>query len=141
MKRLFYIMIACMVMTACEIQPSNNGDLDGYWQLTDVDTLSTGGTADMRENRVFWGVQKGLVETWEIGKKAVIFRFIYDESSLTLFDPYKDDRDAADIKVTDVSELYSMGINNLKEHFDVTALNGGSMTLTSSTLRLRFRKY
>ena len=34
-------------MQSCEIETSHNGDLDGFWHLTGVDTLATGGKRDL----------------------------------------------------------------------------------------------
>ena len=42
MRKLLYIFIVLMMFAACDIHTSDNGDLDGYWQLRSVDTLSTG---------------------------------------------------------------------------------------------------
>ena len=47
----FFSMMA-LVMTGCEIHTSNNGDLDGFWQLRSIDTLSTGASADAGERRI-----------------------------------------------------------------------------------------
>ena len=50
MRKLLYLIITFMMIIACDIHRSDNGDLDGFWQLKSVDTLSTGGTCDMRDS-------------------------------------------------------------------------------------------
>ena len=52
---------AISAMMSCEIETSGNGDLDGFWHLVRVDTLSTGGMCDMSGRRVFWSVQVGIL--------------------------------------------------------------------------------
>ena len=49
-----------MMIIACDIHRSDNGDLDGFWQLKSVDTLSTGGTCHMRDSMRFWTFQATL---------------------------------------------------------------------------------
>ena len=50
MKKLLYIFIFTLAVAACEIHTSENGDLDGYWQLHKVDTLANGSSCDMRDS-------------------------------------------------------------------------------------------
>lgn len=45
MRKLLYIFFVLLMFAACDIHTSDNGDLDGYWQLRSVDTLSTGALA------------------------------------------------------------------------------------------------
>ena len=63
MKKTFLFLAICLAMTmaatSCSdfIETSDNGDLDGYWQLSQVDTLANGVQVDMTSSKVFWGVQ------------------------------------------------------------------------------------
>lgn len=52
---LFFIIGIGLLLTSCDIETSDNGDLDGYWHLVRVDTLATGVSSDLSETRVFWG--------------------------------------------------------------------------------------
>ena len=140
MKKLFILLAACAAIASCDIVTSDNGDLDGFWQMTGVDTLSTGNHAETKENRVFWAVQANLLRTMS-DSYNVLFRFEHTADSLTLHDPYIDKRDSSDIKVEDVSLLTPFGVNNLREGYSVLELSGSSMILQSETLRLYFRKY
>ena len=60
-KLLFLVPLAAILCLSCELETSDNGDLDGFWQLKQVDTLQ-GGTKDMRGSGVFWAVQTDLLE-------------------------------------------------------------------------------
>lgn len=147
MQRLFYFLIISIIwlLTSCDLQMSDNGDLDGFWQLCSVDTLATGQTVDMRQSQVSWAVQGSLLETRiaegiEIGTN-VVFRFEHHPDSLWLYAPYLIDRDQGDIQVADVTVLRPFGINELEERFGILQLDGDALILQSKQLRLHFRKY
>ena len=57
MRKIIYILALCTFLVSCELETSGNKELDGYWQMNQVDTLSTGGVADTREALIYWGVQ------------------------------------------------------------------------------------
>jgi hypothetical protein len=80
MKRIVYILMLSVMLVSCELETSGNKELDGYWQMSQVDTLSTGGVADTREALVYWGVQGKLLQIRfsENGKflgEGLLFRF------------------------------------------------------------------
>ena len=133
------LSLAAVLCVSCEIETSGNGSLDGFWQLSQVDTIG-GSSADMRAKGVFWAVQTDLLEA-RSASADVFFRFSYTGDSLFLSDPYMNNRDSSDIKVTDASQLTSLGINSLDERFRVVTLDGGTMVLRSDVLLLSFRKY
>ena len=62
MKKLLSILALSILMVSCELETSGNKELDGYWQMEQVDSLSTGGVADTRESLVFWGIQGKLLQ-------------------------------------------------------------------------------
>ena len=46
MKKIIGVLsLAVMMLTlsSCEVETSQNGDLDGFWHLEEVGTLATGG--------------------------------------------------------------------------------------------------
>lgn len=64
MKKIIGVLsLAVMMLTlsSCEVETSQNGDLDGFWHLEQVDTLATGGTCYFADKRVFWGCQYKLI--------------------------------------------------------------------------------
>lgn len=144
MKKLIYtiILLLCTVLLSCELETSSNGDLDGFWQLKSIDSLSRGASTDMKSQQVFWSVQCDLLQATKIGQiDEILFRFQNTGDSLLLSTPYIKDRETDDTQITDVSMLQPMGINSLEEHFKIIELSGSTMTLESPTLRLYFRKY
>lgn len=136
------IIISAFVLASCDIETSDNGPLDGYWHLTRVDTLSTGGACDFSSRRVFWGVQAGLLNVcdYDVAFDGYLMHFENDGLTLRVFNPYTDDRKEGDVKVEDPELLAPLGINALDETFRIEVLSGKSMMLATDKLRLNFRK-
>ena len=86
MKRLLLLLATCAGLTACEVRTSDNGDFDGLWQLTALDSLDSGRTVDMHTSGEYWAVQVHLLEVRNMkgGHGAVIFRFDFAGDSLKL---------------------------------------------------------
>ena len=128
--------------TSCSIETSDNGKLDGFWQLQQLDTISTGGETDMRDSMHFWAVQKDLLEVNErITDAQVLFRFEHVGDSLILSEPYYDLRDSSDIRINDPSLLNRFGIYHMREAFYVANLTSSKMELKSDRYYFHFRKY
>jgi len=139
------VAVTMLIMTAsCDLHTSDNGDLDGYWHLIGVDTLTTGGHLNLSEKLVFWGVQANLVEAVDYGNDAThygyIFYFRYDGDRLHVYNVYRHDRANGDVKVENVADIAPLGLNQLEIWFSVVQLNGSTMILADDFLRLTFRK-
>lgn len=156
MKKTFLSIAVCLlsafsVFTSCsvEIEANGNGALDGFWHLEQVDTLATGGKADLSSRRLFWGVQAKLVSVRDFDKNdnGYYLRFAQTSDSLTLSSPYannwheNEQNTGGDVPVTDATVLAPFGINNLTEGFCKETLKGGTMVLRSKRLRLHFKKF
>ena len=140
-----YIAIATLALgtlTACEIESHDNGKIDGFWHLERIDTVATGGTLDVSNEKLFWSVQVKLLEVSNktTGSKF-IFSFRQADGSLYLYDPLVSDRREGDPVVEDVKVLAPYGINSLEETFAVEAIDGKKMILRSETLRLNLKKF
>lgn len=140
MRNFFVLSLLGLLFASCELETSGNGHLDGFWQLCALDSLHNGKSVDMRQNGVFWAVQANLLEARSPAAN-VFFRFSHAGDSLLLSSPYINNRDSADIEVTDPALLRPLGVNRLDERFLVETLDGGTMVLRSTALRLYFRKY
>jgi hypothetical protein len=146
MRKLLSILTLCLLVVSCELETSGNKELDGYWQMDQVDTLSTGGVADTREALVFWGVQGKLLqirysENGTFLGEGLLFRFNQDDKHLTLFSPVIHHLYETDEPIDDVEILKPFGIFNLEETFDIEELDDKEMVLTNDVLRLHFRRY
>lgn len=142
MKKITFLFAAFLLLTSCEIEFSNNGKLDGFWQLIAVDTLATQHTSDLKTSGRTWAFQGRLLEMRDTkgGYSDLYFSFEHCGDSLFLDSPYLSDRDADDIKITDINIVRPYGVNGLKEGFEIESLSNNKLILRSKTLRLMLRK-
>ncbi len=142
MKKITFLFAAFLLLTSCEIEFSNNGKLDGFWQLIAVDTLATQHTSDLKTSGRTWAFQGRLLEMRDTkgGYSNLYFSFEHRGDSLFLDSPYLSDRDVDDIKITDVNIVRPYGVNGLKEGFEIESLSNNKLILRSKTLRLMLRK-
>ena len=146
MKKLLSILALSILMVSCELETSGNKELDGYWQMEQVDTLSTGGVADTRESLVFWGIQGKLLQIRysEGGNylgEGLFFRFSREDSYLRLYSPVFHHLYETDEPIEDVEILKPFGIFNLEEVFYLEVLNDDALVVSNDQLRLYFRRY
>lgn len=146
MKKYIYIIalttIAALSAVSCDIETSDNGDLDGFWHLVQVDTLETSGTCNMKQARIFWSFQCDILKLDDKtgNNLSIIMRFNHNNNQMTLTDPYIYNREAGDIKLEDSNMLRPFGINAMSETFNVLHLSGSNMIIESPMLRLNFKK-
>lgn len=137
-----FLVVALTVLASCELEHSDNGKLDGYWHLTTVDTMRTGGSAEVSEDRIFWAVQGSILNVTQPSQGAnYIFRFTHQNGTLSLYDARLNDRRKSDSLVTHVDELRPYGITSLMPRYTVEKLSSSKMVLSNDTLRLRFTKF
>lgn len=146
MKKLLYILALSMLMVSCELETSGNDELDGYWQMSQVDTLSTGHVTDTREALIYWGIQGKLLQIRfsENGKflgEGLLFRFNRVNDDLILSSPVIHHLYETDEPTDDVEILKPYGIFNLEETFYIEKLDDDEMVLLNNSLRLHFRRY
>lgn len=146
MRKILYLLALGMMIVSCELETSGNGNLDGYWQMCQVDTLTTGGVTDTRESLIYWGIQGKLLQirysenNVYLGE-GLLFRFENDNSLLTLSSPVVHHLYETDELIDDVELLKPYGIYRLEEKFTIEQLDDKYMILTNDVLRLHFRRY
>ena len=142
MKYLSILFAFILCLSACELETSHNGKLDGWWLLTAVDTLQTGGHANVEAQQCTWAFQGRLLELRDVpGQRGDnLLSFAQHDDDLLLSHPYLSARDSGDIAVQTPQPLHPYGIQTLSEQFSITAINRQRMVLTSASLRLYFRK-
>jgi hypothetical protein len=134
MKRvLLYIIIGMGLLTACSSESSNNGDLDGFWQLTGRPGIT-------------WSFQGKILEFRDVNQvhHDLMAKFRHEGNLLIVYDFRLVDRDAGDLPVTEseAEDLRAYGISNLEEEqFQIRQLTSDDMHLESSSESLHFRKY
>ena len=138
------ILAAVSMLCACDkFHVSDNGALDGFWQLTSVDTLANGRSADMKEKMIFWAVQTDMLEIRDLTNKQpnILFRFRHGANTLTLFNPVANNRIISDSIIANPATLEPYGLSSLTETLQVLHLSSSHMTLQSERLRMFFRKF
>jgi len=134
--------LTVIVLASCDkFHTSDNGKLDGNWQLTQVDTLQSGQSADVRQQLIFWAVQADLLQMRARDHFSVFFRFRHNGQTLTLTDPVADAREISDSIIANPSTIAHFGLSGLTETFHILQLTSSKMTLQSDLLRFHFRKY
>lgn len=146
MKKVSYIFLNLLMLatwTSCELETSNNGALDGYWRLQQVDTLQTNGTADLSAQRLFWSVQGKILMLNDLDYRypECVMEFEHRGGRLTLRKPLISDRAKGDSVIGDAQILHPYGIRRLDEQFEVERLDGSRMVLRGEQLRLVFTKF
>lgn len=101
MKYLSILFAFMFCLSACELETSHNGKLDGWWLLTAVDTLPTGGHANVEEQQCTWAFQGRLLELRDVpGQRGdYLLSFAQNGNDLLISHPYLSARDSGDIAV------------------------------------------
>ena len=145
MKRFLYIIIGVvLLMTSCDKETSDNGYLDGLWQMTLMQNKTTDvAKSDMRSSGITWAFQGHILELRDLknGNQDIIMSFNHNGNKLKVFAPYKVDRDSDDIIINDVALLLPYGIGNTTAEYRITELSGSCMILDDDVWHLEFRKY
>lgn len=140
-KKIIYIFTTLFIMTACDVEMSNNGKLDGLWQMTEMQV--TGEEAiDMRETGTIWAFQFRLLELRnKINLNGVLCRFEQNGDNLRVYEPREQKHMEYDRLITDSILLVPFGLNTTDEDFRIETLTSSHMVLVSKKARVRFRKY
>lgn len=139
---IFIAFVVSMMFGACEIRTLDNGDLDGMWHLTRVDTLATSTTADLGNERIYWSFQARLLQLDDKSgmHQSLLMRFEHNGATLRLYDPYIYDRENGDKPLEDITLLNPFGIVAPDETYTIESLSGNKMILLLGTYRMYFKK-
>ena len=142
LTRFFLIISVISLMTACHMESSDNGHLDGFWHLVRVDTLSTGGTSDLHQDYFFWAFQFQLLSVRNTQKspEEYFLRFQRQGDELVLSDPFQYVLQGKDAPVENIDLLRPFGINDQEERFRIVHLSSRRMTLKNHFLVLTMQK-
>ena len=135
---LIPLLVVSLAITSCEIEYARTGGLYANWQLRQIDTLSTGNTADMTESTIYWAFQSDVLQLRHIsnGNQTLYLRFDHKRDSLIVSNPILGMKE-----VTSEALLLPFGITNLTDTFSIEQLNGSTLCISNRLYRLRFRKY
>ena len=140
---LIILIFGCWI-TSCEV--SDNGDLDGYWYMTRLDSVESGKTVDMHNRQLTWSFQVNLMQTFDGSHdhwdSIMMFRFDHTGNQLIISDPFIYNRLEGDefLDSTQYWKLKHYGINDIPTCFKVEKLNRKKMRLSDHVVRLYFEK-
>ena len=150
MRSFSLIAIFLLLLTGCSIETSDNGKLDGRWQLMELSYLDgSNKKVETKEQLIFWDIQYKFIsihcmtgKLHESLTEESLCRFTFTGDSLKLFDFYRHYREA-DQKIDDPLTTYfqKTGINGIKANFAVLHLDSKTMLLQSDYAKLSFRKF
>ena len=145
LTRFFLIISVISLMTACHMESSENGHLDGFWHLVRVDTLTTegtGGTSDHSQDYFFWAFQFQLLSVRNTQKspEEYFLRFQRQGDELVLSHPFQYVLQGKDAPVENIDLLRPFGINDQEERFRIVHLSSRRMTLQNNFLVLTMQK-
>lgn len=141
---LFSLIATALLLISCGdlLEHSQNGKLDGYWKLTTIDTLTTGGQKDVREQSLFMAVQGKIMMLNNRDNGAeFIFQFNNSNGHLKIFDARQSNRTTGDPLLTDPEAIRPFGFNNLEEDFTVDEFTSGKLVINDGSFRLHFIKF
>ena len=155
-KFLFFILYSLffITLTGCSTHSSDNGNLDNWWYLRQVDDLTENTTTDYVSKKVFWGYIGALMQTQGAGAGTYLYRFDHSGNTLRVHTPRHHSRGKGDPLLTE-DELSKLEVQGLhlrdkgnvndgeiiyEETFTVEELNSDRMVLLNEdkTLRLHF---
>ncbi len=135
-----------VLFPSCE--NSSNGDLDGFWYMTRMDSIQIGKSVDMHKERKSWSFQHNLMQVYSHNdryefKHTIMARFNHAGNRLIVSDPFIYDRMHGDIELTQDSiyRLTPYGINNVPDTFIIETLSDSKMQISDDVIRLYFDKY
>jgi len=133
-------LLAVLSLGSCDFETSDNGDFDGNWQLMRVDTLKTGGSADVKASQIFYAVQVRPINirAYNYASHSGNFYFHFDRTGNTL--TIKSAASNGEAMYSD-EDVEPYGLSSVNEHFTIVTLTSDNMVLQSDKLRLQFRKF
>ena len=142
---LLVMLMATPLMVSCE--RSDNGDLDGMWLLTRMDSVQVNKSYDVRSRRITWSFQAKIMQCFNYNddkwKDVLMTRFRNEGTQLVIFDPFLYNRMDGDIPLTadSVHYLAPHCINCVPDTFQLEKLDKSTLIIADDVLRLSFEKY
>ena len=143
MKRIIIFFAFVITLAACDKVPIN-GDLDGMWQLTCIETKHD----TTYQKNLFWQFQLHLLQIGDV--YDYFARFENTGSELRVYqvasgsrheDASQNDEPVTEKDSVHMAKLKQYGIYKTDTRFKIEELNADNMRLRSDSVCLHFRKY
>ena len=137
------LLFSCFTLISCDIESSGTGGLYANWQLRQIDTLTTGNTADMSKSTIYWGFKSDVLQLRHISNnnRTLFLRYQHSNDTLTVSNPIIAENKDEMQEVTSEDILLPFGITSLTDTFTIQQLTSSTLTISNRYYRLRFRKY
>ena len=153
MKKYLILLWMMVITLSCDKLPSN-GDLDGQWQLMELNRKSSptdeayNEKSNVKDQKIYWRFQLDLLMIHTSKAKLngrtndTSARFRHQGGELQLTQTYIHEFDKDEL-ITDPNTtiLESIGITGNTETFKVEQLNNERMVLVNNKKQLIFRKF
>ena len=144
-KLLVVSFTLTLILTSCESYLIN-GDLDGFWQVQEIERLETGDVVQCN-NEIFYAFQRHIVQltqypsTHIMGQMGTRYHANFDwlGDSISMGDFREYDLNGSKKKAP-LTELRKFGLCQEYTTFHIL-LSKESLTLTSDSTRISLRKY
>ena len=139
-----FILITQMLV-GCDKVPMN-GDLDGQWQLMEIQTPE--GTRDVRDSRTYLSIQLHLCQ-WNHINMAYYSYFVHKGDSIRFYNfvhsslhrTKEDDNERVTAKEMSEGLMDAWGIHSCDARYRIMQLNADKLELESADTLLFFRKF
>ena len=130
------ILMTVFLLSACgDISPTDNRNIDGYWLLVNIDSISNGHIENGSQEKRFWAIEGKLFQT---GGLTLMTEKRGD--TLRLYRPAADSA-SVNSKNPSIDPYRKYGLNSFDEHFIIEQLTHEHLTVRDSLLRIQFRRY
>lgn len=134
------LLFIVLCFTGCG-KIDKNGDLDGMWQLTELENLTTHTIEADKNNGIYWNVQLDILNIKDRNnQKEYYCRFNHNDNLLTITNCYRFDNGIEVIPEVNDMLLYAFDGNN-EGYFTIEQLSNEHLILKTDNYRLIFRKY
>ncbi len=135
MKHLISTLIVLISLAACH--HSDNGDLDGMWQLTSRVELPSGEQTADKHSRIYWYVQMDLMKLEDKNLDTFhLAHFRHTADSLKIEKVYQSPFDS----IVPIKKLAHYGVEP-DGKFRIETLDADRLVLRNEKRILTFRKY
>ncbi|MFA6727220.1 MAG: lipocalin-like domain-containing protein [Prevotella sp.] len=130
------LLLTTILLSACgDISSTDNRKIDGYWLLTNIDSIAKGQGKDVSQEKMFWAIEGKLFQTDGLTLMTEKYR-----DTLRLYRPLSDSA-SVDSKHLSIEPYRRYGINSFDEHFFIEQLTQKHLIVRNTILRLQFRRY
>lgn len=150
-KNIFWQCCTCLtaILMLASCEDTDNGNLDGTWYMTHMDSIATNQSKNMRSARKTWSFQSRLMQVFNHNNlqqergHVIMSHFAVKGEKLIIIDPFEYNRMHGDIALTadSLDRLRPYGINHIPDTFLIETLSKSKLQVSNNIVRISFEKY